>query len=540
MSRPWRLAVVILCAAAVFLADGCGRRTTQAEAGIADQTLHLGNGSEPTDLDPHVVVSFNDFNLVQALFEGLTAIDELTSQPVPAAAERWETSDDGLVWRFHLRPGARWSNGDPLTAQDFVFSIRRALSPKLASDYAYVLYPIRNAAAFNAGRLADFSQVGARAVDGRTLELTLERPAPFLASSLALPAWFPVHQPSIARLGSAEDRANPWTRPGNLVGNGPFTLTEWSPHNRIVVSRNPQYWDAGHVRLSRIVFYPIENAVTQEAAFRAGQLHITSDVPLAKIGVYRRESPAALRIDPFLDSAFLRFNVKRPALADRRVRQALSRAFDRTALVRDVALGGQLPARRLTPPAIPGYEPPAGVPDDFAEARRLLAEAGYPGGRGFPKIEIMFASLELNQRLLEAVQQMWRRELGIEATLANKEQRVWLADERRLNYDVSFAHWMGDYVDPGTYLELFTSDSGNNSTGWADGRYDELVRAAGAELSPATRSDLYRRAESLLLEEAPIAPLFFNTRVFLCHPAVRNWHPALLGIHRYQEVYLEK
>ena len=539
MRRSRFRALVPCLACLVLLASGCGRRETPVQAGIRDQVLHLGNRSEPRDLDQHVVVSYNDFNIVVALFEGLTGVDETTSQPIPAAAERWETSADGLVWRFHLRSGARWSNGNALTAHDFVFGIHRALSPNLASEYAYVLFPIRNARAFNAGQLADFAQVGVRAPDNQTLEITLAQPTPYLAAAATLPAWFPANQAAIEKLGPFDDRAVPWTRPENMVCNGPFLLKEWSPGSRVVVERNPNYWDARHVRLTRLVFYPIENAATQEAAFRAGQLHLTSDVPLSKIALYRRNQPGILRIDPFLDTAFLRFNTGRKPFTDRRVRQALARAFDRTALVRDVTLGGQQPAHCLTPPGIPGYTARAAIPDDFAGARRLLAEAGYPGGRGFPRVEIQFATLELNQRLLEAVQQMWRRELGIEVSLSNKEQRVWLNDERLRNYDLSYAHWIGDYVDPSTYLELFTTDSGNNSTGWSSREYDHLVAAAGSVLDPAQRNKLYQQAEALLLNEAPIAPIFFGTRVFLCHPAVKNWRPALLGLHQYKDVYLE-
>ena len=535
----WPLFSVLWALSSVVWTAGCGRRETPVAAAVRLQVLYLGNGSEPRDLDPHVVVSFNDFNVVGALFEGLTAIDERTSQAVPGVAERWETSADGLVWRFHLRADSRWSNGDALTAQDFVFALRRALSPRLASEYAYALYPLKNAEAFNTGRLTDFSQVGVRAQDDRTLELTLTRPTPYLAVAATLPVWFPVHRASIEQFGRSDDRAAPWTRPGRLVGNGPFVLQEWSPGDKIVVARNPRYWDAGRVRLNRMVFYPIENAATQEAAFRAGQLHLTSDVPLSKIAVYQRDQPAVLRIDPFLDTAFLRFNVKRPPLDDPRVRQALARALDRTALVRDVLLGGQRAAHCLTTPDTAGYTARAAIPDDYAAARRLLAEAGYPGGRGLRRIEIQFATLELNQRLLEAIQQMWHRELGLDVTLANKEQRVWLSDERQLNYDVSFAHWIGDYVDPSTYLELFTANGGNNSTGWADPAYDRLVRTAGAETDPARRNELYQQAEARLLDAAPIAPLYFNTRVFLCHPSVKNWHPALLGIHQYKNVYLE-
>lgn len=538
--RPgWTSVLVCLLACLNLLFGGCSRRETPVQAGLRDQELLLGNGSEPRDLDPHLVVSFNDFNIVGALFEGLTAIDETTSQPVPAAAAHWETSADGLVWRFHLRNGLRWSNGDPLTARDFVFGIHRALSPRLASEYAYVLFPIRNARAFNAGQLADFSQVGVRAADDHTLEISLAQPTSYLAAAASLPAWFPVHAPSIEALGPFDDRAVRWTQPGRMVCNGPFLLREWSPGSRVVVDRNPAYWDARQVRLTRIVFYPMDQASTQESAFRAGQLHVTSDVPLARIAFYQRERPGLLRIDPFLDTAFLRFNTGRPPFTDRRVRQALARAFDRAALVHEVLLGGQQPAHCLTPPGLPGYTPPAGIPDDFAGARRLLAEAGYPGGRGFPPVEIQFATLESNQRLLEAVQQMWRRELGIEVRLANKEQRVWLNDERLRNYDLSYAHWMGDYVDPSTYLELFTTDGGNNSTGWSDPAYDQLITAAAATIDPALRLTRDQQAETLLLDQAPITPVFFGTRVFLCHPAVRNWRPSLLGLHQYKDVYLE-
>ncbi len=537
---PGRFGAASWLLASALLLPGCARRETPVEAGIRDQVLHLANGSEPRDLDPAVVTIYNDFNIVMALFEGLTAVDERISEPVPALAERWETSPDGLVWRFHLRPDARWSNGDALTAQDFVFSLHRALSPRLASEYAYVLYPIKNAEAFNAGRLADFSQVGVRAPDELTLEITLARPAPFLAAAASLPVWFPVHRASIEKLGRFDDRTVPWTRPENLVCDGPFTLLEWTPNSRIVVARNPRYWDADHVRLTRMVFYPMENAGTQEAAFRAGQLHLTSDLPIEKIATYQRDRPAVLRMDPFLDSAFFRFNTRRAPFGDVRVRQALARALDRGALVRDVLRGGQQPAHALTPPRTAGYTARAAIPDDPAAARQLLAAAGYPGGRGFPRVEIQFPTQDLTRRLLEAVQQMWRRELGIEVTLANKEQRVWLTDERQLNYDLSFAHWYGDYVDPSTYLDLFTSDSGNNSTGWSNPRYDQLVRAADGELDVPRRFQMYQEAEGLLLDEAPIAPLFFGTRVYLCHPAVMGWYPSLLGVHQYKNVYLEK
>lgn len=524
---------------ALLALPGCGRRIPPAEEGVQTQTLHLAIDAEPRDLDPQVLVSFTDMNVVLALFEGLTAIDETLSQPVPAAAARWHVTEDGLKWSFHLRPDLRWSDGAPLTAEDFAFSLRRALSPSLASEYAYVLFPIAGARDYNSGRLTDAAGLGIRALDPLTLELSLEQPSPALPAILALPVAFPVPRHVIQRLGGADSRTNPWTRAGHLVGNGPFRLTEWTPNQRIVAERNAEFRQAAATRLNRIVFYPYEGASVQEAAFRAGQLHLTTSVPLSKIASYVREQPAVIRQDPFLLTGFLRFNIGRPPFDDPRVRQALARAMDRRAIAQSVLLGAQRPATSLTPPDTAGYTARAGLPDDFAEARELLAAAGYPDGRGFPPVTVMSFISELNQRLLEALQQMWRRELGIEVAIELKEQRVWLDDERQRNYAISNARWIGDYVDPSTFLEMFLSDSGNNATGWSDARYDRLVRAAGAELDPARRLELYQEAEAILLEAAPIAPIYHGASTFLIHPAVRGWPPSLLGFHRYQNVWLD-
>ncbi|HEY0947612.1 MAG TPA: peptide ABC transporter substrate-binding protein, partial [Opitutaceae bacterium] len=340
----FRSSVLCLLFSALGFA-GCRGRETPVEAGVRTQTLHLALGAEPRDLDPHILVAYNDMLVALALFEGLTAIDEKTSQPVPAVAERWESSPDGLTWTFHLRTGLKWSDGTPLTAEDFVASWQRALSPKLGSEYAYVLFALKNAEAFNAGRIADPASVGARAPDERTIEVTLERPTPFLAALTALPAWFPVPRHTIVKLGALDDRANPWTRRDPVVSNGPFVLKEWRPNQRIVTERNAQHYAAATTRLQSVVFYPMENAVAQEAAFRAGQLHLTYELPISKIAAYREREPEKLRTDPFLETAFLRFNTTKPPFNDARVRAAFARALDRRALVEHVTLGGQRPAR---------------------------------------------------------------------------------------------------------------------------------------------------------------------------------------------------
>lgn len=378
-----RMCAIAATALALLACAGCARRETSAEAASREQTLLLGNGAEPEDLDPQIVTAYTDQNILLALFEGLTAIDEKTSQAVPAAAQAWEVSADGLVWTFHLREGLRWSNGEALTADDFVRSWRRMLSPALGAEYANLLYPIRNAQAFNHGSVSDPGALGISAPDPRTVRIELERPTPYVPVLVAQPPWYPVNPRVLERFGASSARGTAWTRPGNLVGNGPFALNEWTPNSRIVVARNPDYWNAGTVTLRRIVFYPTENPDTEEMDFRAGQLHVTYSIPLAKIEVYRREAPGQLRVDPFLQTFFLRFNARRAPLDDPRVRRALSLAIDRDAIARRVLSGGYPPAHSFTPPDCGGYTARASVGLDADQARRLLAEAGFPGERGF-------------------------------------------------------------------------------------------------------------------------------------------------------------
>lgn len=263
--RPRAAAALLLGLAAALALPGCARRETPAEAGLRTGTLLLGNGAEPQDLDPQTCVAYTDYNILISLFEGLTCIDEATSRAVPGVAERWDVSADGLVYTFHLRAAARWSTGDPVTADDFVFSFRRILSPGLASENSYLLYPIRNAEAFNTGKLADFAAVGVRALDARTLRIVLGRPCAYLPALAAHQAWFPVHRATIERFGPIDRRGTAWTRPENLVGDGPFVLKEWSPNARIAVAKNPRYWDAARNGLNAVVFFPNEDIAADEA-----------------------------------------------------------------------------------------------------------------------------------------------------------------------------------------------------------------------------------------------------------------------------------
>lgn len=531
----------IFCALAILVGafTGCLKRETPVEAALRTQTLLLGNGAEPADLDPHIAVAYNDYNILVALFEGLTVIDEASSKPLPGAATRWDISADGLTYTFHLRSDGVWSNGDPVTARDFVFSIERILNPRLASDYAYMLDVLAGAADYTAGTLADFSQVGAKALDDRTLQLTLARPTPYLLSLVAHQAWFPVHPASVLKAGDVHARGTGWTKPGILVGNGPFVLAEWKPDQHILVTQNPRHPSAATGRIKAVKFFPVADPGVDERAFRAGQVHLTYDILPDRLDAWRREAPDRLRVDPFLETFYVRFNTTRPPFNDVRVRRALSLAIDREAIAGPVMRGSRQPAYSLVPPDTAGYTSTAAIRTDFAEARRLLAAAGFPEGKNFPRFEVKMNADPVNTKVFEAIQQMWRKELGIDCTLSSEDFRVYLTTMQSLDFDVLRSRWVGDFNDPATFTDLFTSTSGNNNTGWKNPGYDRLIASAARELDTDRRFTLLREAEALVLDEAPATPVFYGTRTYLIHPHVKGWVPALLGVHRYQTIRLE-
>jgi oligopeptide transport system substrate-binding protein len=536
VSRWLPFAVALTC---VALGEaGCAKRETPVEAGIRTHTLLIGNQNEPATLDPQIADAYTDGIIFTTLFEGLTVLDEKTSQGLPGAAERWDISPDGKVYTFHLRAGLQWSNGDPLSAHDFAYSFQRILTPKLGSGYSYLLWPIKNAEAFNSGKVTDFSQVGVEVPDDLTLRLTLEHPTPYLPSLAAHATWLPVPQKVIEKFGRSDDRGNPWTRPGNLVGNGPFTLAEWTPNARLAVAKNPRYWDAAHTKLERIVFFPIEKAETEDLNFRAGQLHLTFDVPKARIPTYQAQHPSPLRIDPFLNLTYLNFNVTKPPFTDPRVRRALALAIDRESISKNVLNGAYPPAFSITPPNCGGYTSRTRVPTDFGEARRLLAEAGFPGGKGFPVIPVQILNDEAQPRMMEAIQAMWQKELGIHVTIEPYEQKTWLQNQQSMAHTLGILGWTGDIADPVTFLDLYRTGGGQNWTGWGNKDYDALLDQAAHTADPAARFEIFQRAEALILAAAPVAPLVNRARNYLIHPAVKNWDPAPLGEHRFQRVEL--
>ena len=514
-------------------------RQTQVEAATKAGILRLGNGSEPQELDPHIVTGVPEHHIIMALLEGLVTYDPKDLHPLPGMAEKWEVSEDGKVYTFHIRANAKWSNNDPVTAQDFVGSFRRILTPSLASEYSYMLYPLEKGEAFNKGEIKDFNQVGAKAIDARTLQITLHSPTPYFLSLICHPSWFAVHLPTVEKHGPVFERGNRWTRPENFVGNGPFKLKSWELNKVIEVEKNETYWNAAQVKLQGIQFLPIESEDTEERTFRAGQLHVINQLSGPKIDAYRAQSPELLRVDPYLGTYFYMLNVTNAPLKDKRVRRALAMSIDRGSLVTNVLRGGQLPAYAFTPPGTAGYTATAAVPYDIEGARRLLAEAGFPGGKGMVPVEILYNTLEMHKTIAETIQQMWKKNLGIEVKLRNEEWKVYLDSKRTRQFEVARYGWIGDYVDPNTFLDMWVTNGGNNDTGWSNAEYDRLIREAGRTGDNTKRFEFFRQAEAILLDECPIIPIYFYTHPFLISPKVKGWDPTILNIHPFQYVTLE-
>jgi len=529
----WLLSI---CAASLF--SGCGDRQSNVERGNAAQELYIGIGTEPEGLDPHLVTGVTEHYVLLSLLEGLTTVHPETLAIEPGAAESWEISEDGLRYTFHLDPDARWSNGDPVTSGDFMFSFERILTPALGAPYAYMLYSVKNAEAFNKGELHDFAEVGVKAPDPRTLTFELEAPTPYFLSLSTHYTWWPVHPPTVLAHGGMTDRISKWTKPGHFVGNGPFALKTWRLNHSIEVEKNPYYHAADSVRLNGIHFLPIA-IDAEERAFRADQLHITSTVPIPRIDWYRKNAPGAMRFDTYLGVYYYLINTEREALKDPRVRKALAYSIDRGALTEHVLKAGQQPAHHFTPPNTGGYTAEVRLPYDPELARELLAEAGYPGGEGFPEFELLFNTSESHRTVAVAIQQMWKEELGIDVGLYNQEWKVYLATRKARDFDIARAAWIGDYADPNTFLSLMTGDNGNNHSNWGDPDFDALIAQAAAEQNPEARFALFQKAEAILIDEMPVLPIYFYVRSTLIDASVRGWHPNILDYHPYQDVWLD-
>lgn len=491
-----RLAALLL-AVALCGGPGCERASDRAD-------LVFINGAEPETLDPALITGQPEGRLANALLEGLTAFNA-AGEPEPGVAERWEVSPDGRTYTFHLREDARWSNGDPVTAGDFVESWRRTLSPATASEYAYQLHYLKNARDFNEGKLDDFSQVGVEALDDRTLVVTLENPTPFFLDLCAFTTLLPVHVETVRKYG------DDWIKPGRFVGNGAYVLKAWRINSRIRLEKNPHYWNRKDVAMKTIDVLPISNANTAFNFYASGEADLMMDKGLAPPGLLgelkKRED---FHASPFLGNYFLRYNVTKPPFDDVRVRLAFSLVIDKQRIVEKITRAGEVAASSLVPPGTAGYQPPPGMAPDISRAKKLLAEAGYPDGRGFPLVDYLYSESELNQAIAVELQSMWKRQLGVNINLRRQEWKVYLRSLSGLDYHIARSSWVGDYNDPNTFLDMFVTDGGNNRTGWSSPEYDRLIAEAAATVDSAKRFEIFRKAEHMLISEAvPICPLYF-------------------------------
>lgn len=514
---------------ATLLVSGCSgsdsdhfaNRMQPAVQADGSKVLRYGNGDEPGSLDPAQAQGVPAANVLHDLYEGLVITGD-QAQIVPGVAKSWDISDDRLTYIFHLRPDARWSNGQPVTAADFVYSLRRAVAPKTASPYADIHNPIVNAEAIiDNQKPAD--SLGVKALDERTLRITLKEPTPFFLQTLAHPSSDPVYPPAVKKWGDS------FTQPGHAVTNGAYQMKLWRVNERIVLTRNPEYWDNAHTRIDQVEFYPIKNPKSELSRYQAGGLDWTYRVPSASIARIKQAAPAQYHAVPTLGIAYLGLNTRRPPFkSNRKLRLALSMALNRRIITDKILRGGEIPAYGLIPPAMNDYDP---VTYDWstwtdkrreARARELYHEAGYSDEQPL-KAEYLYPTGGQGETLGIVAAAMWRRVLGAQITPVNQEWKVFLQTARN-GYDtqIFWGGWIGDYEDPNTFLSIFNSSSPLNYSGYTSAAFDHAQAQSSHIPNGPRRTRLLHTAESTLLHDAPIIPVWFWTNHHLIKPYVKG------------------
>lgn len=512
------------------LFTGCGSTgtTKSGDAGngevkmAKEQIIRHNIGAEPETLDPAIMTGISEGTIANAIFEGLTRYDK-DAKIVPGIAEKWDISTDGLKYTFHLRD-SKWSNGDPLTAADFEYAWKRALDPKTESEYAYQLYYIKGAEDYNTGKIKDASQVAVKAVDAKTLEVELRTAAPQFLGLTSFQTLLPLNKKTV------EANANWWKDPKTLVTNGPFKVTAWNHRQTVDCVKNENYWDAKTVKLEKLVFNLVDSQQTALTLFETGQLDMGMNPPPQELDRLKQENK--LVITPQLSTYFYRFNTTKKPFNDVRVRKALTLAIDRDAIVKNITKAGETPATAFIPNGIPDaeagkdYRQVGGALFDYklnvAEAKKLLAEAGYPNGKGFPTVSILHNNDEKHAKIAQAIQEMWKTNLGVNVKINSQEWQVYLDAEDNLDYDIARAGWVADYVDPMTFADMFVTGGGNNDTGWSSKAYDEAIKEANSTGDQAKRMEAMHKAEKILVDDMPIMPIYFYTQPYLFNPKLKD------------------
>jgi oligopeptide transport system substrate-binding protein len=502
---------------------------TTGEELAAEQILRKGNGTEPESLDPHRAEGVTSSNILRDLFEGL-----ITEAPdgtlIPGAAESWTISEDGRVYSFKLRPDARWSNGDPVVAEDFAFGLRRSADPATLSEYSAILYPIDNAYAVVNGSLPP-DRLGVRAIDPHTLEVRLHSPTPYLLGLLTHSSTYPVHRPSLQTFGDK------FARPGNLVSNGAYRLNAWKVQSHIQLVRNPYYWEDDKTTINEVWYYPVENAESELNRYRADEFDTTETVPNRQVPWLRKNLPDELHIAPYLGSYVYGFNTSQPPFKDNiPLRKALAMALDRDILVGKITGAGEIAAYGWVPP-VTGYKNKEPVWATWTqeqrntEARRLYVEAGYSAEKPL-RVQLLHNTEINHRRLAVAMAAMWRDVLGVETEILNQEWQVFLQTRRtRIDTQVFRYGWIGDYNDPYTFAEILESQHGLNDMSYDNPRYDELLLQASREADPAVRMGLLEEAERVMLDDMPVLPIYYYVSKQLVKPWVAGFETNIMDHH---------
>jgi oligopeptide transport system substrate-binding protein len=528
-----RPVLAVLTAATVVIGGllaGCQGKVQRPACPVGKVCLEYGNNSEPLTLDPQKSNLIDEFTILADLIVGMTT-DAPDGSPVPAMATSWETSPDGLVWTFHMRD-AVWSDGVPVTADDFVYAYRRILAPETASIYAYLVYILKNGEAVNEGK-APPDALGVRALDPHTLQLTLEHPAPYLPELMKHQSFFPVPRHVVEKYG------DDWVKPGNYVGNGPFRLVSWRLGDRIQVEKNPRFWDAKNVCIDRINYYPTPDLVSAERRVQRGELDINTSFQSNRLAHMNEVMPGYARPHMSLATYYLSFNTRSvKPLQDKRVRRALSEAIDRDFITKKLMRAGQVPAYSFVPPGTANYTSGpktawAGMPlvQRQIEAKALLAQAGYDARHPL-KLEIKTQNVTDALLLTEAIQADWRA-IGVEATVAQNDSSIAFAAYRNRDFQIGTMNWYADFNDPVTFLGLLKSDVGAQNYGdYKNPDYDALLARADQEPDAAKRAQILARAEQIMLDDEGMAPVYFVVNRNIVNPKITGWVANSENFHR--------
>ncbi len=497
----------------------------------AQDVLRVGNMGEPATLDPHHVAGVWENRIIGDLFMGLTT-EAQDGSVVPGAAESWTVSDDGLTYTFKLRDHS-WSDGTPVTADDFVFALRRILHPETAAKYASLLYPIKNAEELNSAKMQGMENLGVRAVDAKTLEVTLKAPTPYFIEQLTHYTAFPVPKHLVEKFG------DDWIKKEHIASNGAYVLEEWVPNTHVRLTKNPGFYDAAHVAIEKVEFYPTEDRGAVQKRFRAGEIDIAKDFASEQFDFLKKELPDETRVAPYLGIYYYPINTKKPPFDDPRVRQALSMVIDREAITDKVLKTGEVPAYSFVPPGTGNYGDPAYVgwmetpyAERVKQAKALLAEAGY-GPNNPIKLTLSYNTSENHKRIAIAVASMWKKELGVEAELFNQEVTPHYDKLEQNDFDVARAGWIADYNDAQNFLYLLETRTGRQNYGrWSNPEFDGLMEQASTTTDMDKRAELLRQAEAIAMAEQPVIPIYYYVSKNLVSAKVAGWEANVKDIQR--------